>query len=93
MVISLVYFVSEYGIALYDGRLRPRGTWHIYCLSNRCIQGRVAQLVERSLSIFQYAKGPGFDSQLVHILLPIIPNWLIFSFLSAPSLSVWLQKQ
>ena len=26
----------------------------------------MAQLVERSLSITQYAKGPGFDSQLVH---------------------------
>lgn len=30
--------------------------------------GRVAQLVERSLSIPLYAKGPGFDSQLVQPL-------------------------
>ena len=29
----------------------------------------MAQLVERSLSIFRYAKGPGFDSQLVHSFL------------------------
>ena len=28
--------------------------------------GHMAQLVERSLSTYRYAKGPGFDSQSVH---------------------------
>ena len=44
--------------------------------THQTVEGRVAQLVERSLSIFQYAKGHRFDSQLVYPSLAPVVQWL-----------------